>query len=259
MNTAQTINYTTRQPLRPLLRTLLVLGLLFPTASARASLEVDGRLEISGTVTTDCVHVNTNGCIIIEAGGTLILTDQGCISIVDGCIILEGSGSELRFTTHSHTVDGSGVIKGEHDSALISIASGITVTCSLNTVGITGHLEIVGDGSFVNEGKVYANSAGGTLEISVASVADTDNGGTVSGINFRWGVNASGGKLLFSNCDETSLVGDFYVHDGTLQVGEDPGGGGDDIDVCTTGDILFNGGSITAGVDDSLRFSGTCP
>ncbi len=257
MNIAQTINCTTRQPLGPLLCTLPILGLLSPTAAMGVcEWYVDGTERVSGTVTKDCVDVD--GCIIIEAGGTLILTgDPESTSTVDGCIILEGAGSELRFTTNNHTVTGSGVIDGQDGSALISIASGITLTSSLNTVGITGHLEIAGSGSFANQGKVYADCASGTLKISAAGVDDSDNGGTVSSTNFRWGVNASGAKLLFG-VEPDALKGDFYVHNGTLQAGEDPDGG-DDIDVCTTGNILFDGGRIAAGVDDSFRFSGTCP
>ncbi len=258
MNVTRTVNCTTRQALGPLLCMLPILGFLFPTASVQAGLEVDGTLEINGTVTTDYVDVDTNGCIIIKSTGTLILTgDPGSTSTVNGCIILEGAGSTLSFTTNNHTVVGSGVIDGQDASAVISIAAGITVTSSLNTVGITGHLEITGSGSFVNQGKVYADTASGTLTISVAGVDDTDNGGTVSSTNFRWGVNASGAVLLFS-VEPAAMEGDFYVHNGTLQVGVDPEGG-DDIDVCTTGDTLFDGGSITALVDDSFKCSGSCP
>ncbi len=258
MNVARRINCTTRQAIGPLLCMLPILGLLSPAATVQACLDVDGTLEIDGTLTTDCVDVDTNGCIIIKAGGTLTLTgDPGSTSTVNGCIILEGSGSVLSFTTNSHTVVGSGVIYGQYNSAVISIASGITLTSSTTIQGALEIKDATTSGSFVNQGKVYANRASGNLTISVDSVTDSDNGGTVSDTNFRWGVNASGAKLLFK-VDATGLLGDFFVRQSSLEVGVDPEGG-DDIDVCSTGDTFFDGGSITALVDDSFKCSGTCP
>ncbi len=252
MNISWTNNCTTRQPFGPLLCMLPVLGLLFPATSVQACLIVYGTVRLSGTLTTECVEVY--GRIIIENGGTLILTGgPGSGSIVDGSIILEDASAELRFT-NNHTVSGSGAIEGQDSGAKITIAASRTLTSETN---ITGHLEITGSGSFLNQGKVYADCPSGTLKISAASVDDSDNGGTVSSTNFRWGVNADEAKLLFS-VEPSALEGDFYVHNGTLQAGLDSEGG-DDIDVCTTGNILFDGGGITTGVDDSFRFSGICP
>ncbi len=261
MKIARTISCMARQPLGPLLCMLPVQGFLCPTAAMGAcSSYVNGTLRISGTVTTDCVDVDTNGTIIIEDTGTLILTgDPESDSTLTGCIVLEEGGAVLRITTNSGTIGGSGAIDGYDGSAGIEIGDSVALTSSTT---IRGHLEIrnvdAESGSFVNQGRVYANSPSGNLAISVDSVTDSDNGGTVSSTNFRWGVNASQAKLLFIENDATGLVGDFFVREGTLQVGEDPEGG-DDIDVCSTGDILFDGGSIVTGDDDSFKCSGSCP
>ncbi len=177
----------------------------------------------------------------------------------DGFINLQASGSELAFISNDHAVSESGAIVGQSASAFISIASGIKLTSSTTIQGALEIKDATTSGSFENQGKVYANSASGTLKISVDSVTDTDNGGTVSDTNFRWGVNASQAKLLFVENDVTGLLGDFFVRQGSLEVGEDPEEGGDDIDVCSTGDTYFDGGNIVTGLADSFKCSGSCP
>ncbi len=211
---------------------------------------------------TYVLTITGSGGLEIESYGVLEFDGSGGVTLsgggehtVDGVIELKDTGADLTISASNAILRGSGEISGQHASAVISIGNGIELTSNLETIGITGYLEITGDGTFANQGRVYANSAGNTLKISVATVEDSDNGGTVSGTNFRWGVNTSGGKLLFST-DATGLYGDFYVHAGTLQVGEDPGGT-EEIDVSSAGNILFDGGTITVGVDDSFTCTGT--
>jgi hypothetical protein len=217
---------------------------------------VDSASDICGFV-----DIQGEGVVTIKADAKLTLDGDGTARTStiaeDARLYLEGSSSEMAVVDDSHTVSGAGAIVGQHDSALISVAASTTLTSQMD---VTGHLEIAGSGSFSNQGKVYANVASGTLKISVSSVDDTDNGGTVSDSNYRWAVNASNAKLLFAvePDPENGMQGDFYVHAGTVEIGTDPVEG-DDIDVCTTGDLLHDGGSITAKIDDSFKCSGTCP
>ncbi len=198
-----------------------------------------------GTVTADCIQVETGGTLEILASSTLILTgpDRSC---VDGEVLLKGSGSILRFTTNHHTVSCSGKIKGESDTAEIVIDN-VTLT---GDVKITGRLRITGAGDFTNEGSVTADRTNGTLDVQVTgTIAD--------GSGASWEVAAAGAMLRFVE-EPASLQGDFTVSDGTLRAGDDVAPG-DDIDVVTTGNLTHTGGKIIAGVDDSFTFNGTRP
>ncbi len=243
------------------------------TVSLGANDEAVKILNVAGTLNT-----SSNTLTISQTGCDLNVTGTGVLNIDDlGTVLITGGGtghsidenariyllyddSVLRITTNSATIGGSGAIYGYDGAAGVEIGNSVALTSSTN---IQGHLEIRDvdqeSGSFVNQGKVYANRASGSLTISVTSVTDTDNGGTVSDTNFRWGVNETSAKLLFK-VDATALVGDFFVREGSLEVGEDPEGSSDDIDVCSAaGNILFDGGSIVTGDDDSFKCSGSCP
>lgn len=190
----------------PLLAVLPLLGLL--SAPVQACITVSGTLRISGTLTTNCVVVNTNGTIIIENGGTLVLTGTwGDVSTVnsDGSIVLAGATSQLRFTTNNHTVCGSGCIRGLHEEGGIYIPEGVTLT---NTTTISGALRIHGPGNFVNQGIVDANS-NGVLRIAVTGTLDDTAGD-------RWMATAANSILSFESALGTistdgKLSGNFII------------------------------------------------
>ncbi len=207
-------------------------------------------VTINQNATYNCMDVA--GTLRIAAGVTLTLDGDPCsTSTVDGAVILEGAGSQLAFIDNNHTVQGSGWIDGQHDAAKITIAGGETLT---NQVTIRGNMTIEGDGNFTNQGKVLANNAG-TLEIKVGgTIADSANTGSVSSSNYRWAVDTSGAKLLFSE-SATGLLGHFYECAGTLEVNKASAS----IDACTTGDLLMTGGKIVAGINDSFSAGGSCP
>ena len=81
--------------------------------------------------------------LIIEGA----LTPNECrMSRVDGCVLTADQAATLSLST-SHGLAGAGGIRGSQDTAQITIASGCGLTSHLNTIGITGALEIAGEGT----------------------------------------------------------------------------------------------------------------
>lgn len=210
------------------------------------------KLTVSGAVDADDE-------IIIEGTGTLDIDACGCSDIASGVrISLESNNSTLEFSA-SHFVQGSGAIDGLADGAKIRIDSGVTL---VSEVDITGNLKITGAGNFINAGRVQADNAG-TLEIDVTGhVDDLANNGAVTdqagGANYRWAVVDSASANLLFDAEPGALAGHFFVELGDLRAGDDAGGG-DDVDVLTTGDLLMVSGDIITGAADSFCFSRGCP
>ena len=215
--------------------------------SCDISVESGSTEVISSSRTVDCIDVPGGGTLKINGNVTLTLTGPGP-SCVDGTVILKAGASVLAFTTNDHTVTGSGKIEGLSDNAGIDIVSGVTLT---SDVKITGRMQITGAGNFTTEGRVTTGPGGGTLDIRVTGTIDDEVGAS-------WVVEGVGAVLRFRT-EPASLQGDFTVTDGELRAGIDPDPVGDDIDVCTTGNLTHTGGKIVALVNDSFKFGGTCP
>lgn len=203
-------------------------------------------MNINGSLTANCVSIETGGKLVLEGNAKLTLTGPESTT-VDGTVILEGSASTLSFTSNDHKVTGSGKIKGKSDLAEIQIASGVTLT---SDVKITGHLRIIGAGGFINDGCVTADAPNGTLDIRVTGTINDRFGAC-------WRVTETNAMLRFLE-EPACLKGDFTVSDGALRAGDDVAPG-DDIDVTTEGGLTHTGGKIIAGVNDSFAFNATCP
>jgi hypothetical protein len=202
--------------------------------------------NVAANAVADTIEVQTSATLNIQA--SMVLTLDGSAnstSYVEGTgrIYLQGSGSELSFTTNDHTisyVSSAGEIVGQHDSALITLDTNSQVLTS--EIPISGALAITESGTpsdtrFVNSSTVSANLASGTLELSVDYLDD--------GMCYApgdWEVSASSAVLKFT-ADSTFLSGDFTVSSGTLDI---------DTDVWTSGSLSFTGGTID--VADGVSF-----
>lgn len=151
--------------------------------------------------------INQSGVLTVTGANTLTLT--GSSHTLDGDLVLQGSGSIVKFTA-SATVAGRGSIKGQNNGAEIRIATDKVLT---NTTSIVGMLTIVGEtgpgnaGKLDNRGLVHAND-NGTLELGSNLLLD-DTGSAV-----RWKASTNGGGILLFRNEHTGgskLDGDFAV------------------------------------------------
>lgn len=176
------------------------------TDALATTLDVDVALTINTTkllTVNGAMDVDAN--ITVNGTGVLEITGAGTSDIATNLTLtLSNSGSTLRIVA-THTIGGAGAIVGAHDDALIVI-NGVTFTSTMDTVGITGALDIVdgaSNGTFDNRGIVNAN-ASGTLLLSVSTVQSSAG-------NTRWQATASGGKLDFSAGAYTNMLGGFQI------------------------------------------------
>ena len=155
----------------------------------------------------ELLDVSGAGGVTLSGGGT---------HTVNGRIDLVAANSDLTISGSDATISGIGEVDGQNDGALISIASGKKLTSALNTAGtgITGALQITGDGSFTNNGIVNANDGS-------AASRDTlliDVGGTLADGNNanRWRVAADAAVLQFASTIGTlsELDGNFVMTSG---------------------------------------------
>ncbi len=205
-----------------------------------------------------CGWVTIQGTGVVEVLASSKLTFDGNNTVrtssiaASAWLYLRGSGSVLAIIDDSHTFNGSGSIDGQHDGAKITVTDGETLT---NQVMISGNMTIEGDGNFTNQGKVLANNGGNkTLEIKVGgTILDSANTGAVSSTNYRWAVNTSGARLLFSE-SATGLLGHFYAGAGTLEVNKASAA----ISVCTEGELLILIARIIAALLDCFCAGGAC-
>lgn len=206
---------------------------------------------ITGSVTADCIQVETTGKLRIEGAGKLTLIGPG-MSKVDGKVLMTSDPEhhpELAFAANDHEVTGNGKITGFDDSVQITIASGVKLTSG---VKITGNLQISGAGDFTNEGCVTTGPDAGKIDILVTGTIDDEVGAC-------WEVKWVDTVLRFRE-EPACLKGDFKITSGELRAGVDQDPLGDDIDVITTGNLQQTGGKIIAGVNDSFKFGAAiCP
>lgn len=195
---------------------------------------VSGTLTISGTVTMKCVNVTPGATLIITNTGTLRLSGNAT-STIDGEIRLSGTLA-IR---NNHTLTGSGVIDGQLADARITVISGKTVT---NKMLIAGQLKIAAGGA------TFTNHSDGIVQADVNGTLEVVDG-TIEGAG-AWKVSTDPNAVLKFSVAVTNLSGAFTVKSGTLNI---------DADVCTTGDLTFDGGTIDVAAGKSFKAGGSCP
>lgn len=229
----------------------------FPVMTGTYTVTMDGAAsgddDLIGYARTLDVHVNAT--ITILAGHRLEVSNAAdLVSNIDGDIVLAGSGSTLRFM-YDHYVQaktddtGTGQIIGEHNSAIIDDdpENARTLTIRERPSGdgdemiIRGALTI--QVSLVNDSRVLAND--GTAEGTRDRL--TLDSGTFTGSG-TYEVNTPNAFLEFdaAGVTATGLATDFAVSNGTLDI---------DVNVTTTGELTFTGGTITVEAGDTFRAS----
>jgi len=163
-------------------------------------------VDITNAV-ADTLSVASTGVLNIQSGKKLALDDDDGTNntTITGTVNLQGSTSELAFTSNDQTIGGAGKISGADNAAKISIASGVTLT---NESTIEGKLEIGGAGQFQNFGTVRINTTG-TLLIDCESIEDDDTA--------LWEISGSTAAILRINVnseDVPILDGDWSIADG---------------------------------------------
>jgi len=148
----------------------------------------------------------------VSDAGTVTLSGGGTSHTVDGTLDLDVASSTLSIT-ESATIDGSGEIRGQNNSAVISVASGKTLRLHSST-SIKGHLEISGSGNFTNEGTVEANGIGSDGSPDILRIAVT--GTLEDAAGDRWKASAAYSVLSFDSAlttisTEGRLSGNFVI------------------------------------------------
>jgi hypothetical protein len=196
----------------PWVTAVIVALALLPAAAPACGLSVGSgaTVTLSGTLTVDCVDVAKGGTIVLQSGGTLVLTGAkgNDTSTVNGCIVLEECDSVLRITS-DHTFTGDGCIRGECNTALVTGMNLYTLTIRAPFM-ICGALTMAVD--FVNNGTVRADEASsGTCDTLLI------DSGTITG-NGSFEVVTAGAWLEFdaTGVDATGLYTYFTLDGGTL-------------------------------------------
>jgi hypothetical protein len=183
-------------------------------------------VTLNGNFTADCIKVEGT----LNIGGRLTLVGGGTSTVDgDGIVNLTGPTSELAFTRLPHIVQGLGQIVGKHDDAKIMVASGLTL---ISAITIGGALQIQGDGSFVNNGRVCANSSG-VLLVSAASVQSSAGNG-------RWQSTVCGAKLALAASSYANMHGGFKLIDGVIEINSP---------LTTSGRLEMSGGLLNVNAD----------
>jgi len=175
-----------------------------PTAGDRAIVPSNKTCTVEIT-TAVADRIEVYGTLNVATGKKLTLDGDDGESIVEGTVNLHGSASEIAITGTSHTLEEGatrGTIVGGHEDARISIALNLILTSELL---IEGQLQIMGNGKFLSNGQVHANTAG-AIQITTKLVDD--------GPTALWKVsNSSSAVLRFEITDTIIPVmdGDFEV------------------------------------------------
>ena len=200
--------------------------------------------------TVECVEI-ARGCFLDLDRYTLTLGGNAATtSTIDGTLVLSQPESKLRIKSNDHTVTGNGNIIGEHNSATIDdhpvfpgdliIASGFTVRGALKV-----ELDVVNNGTILADD---ATTQGSRDTLTLNSGAYTGSG--VFEVN-RWlGTNTAYLEFDATGVTATGMAADFSVSNGTLDIG---------VNVCTTGDLSFTGGTINVAAGKTFKAGGTCP
>jgi phage baseplate assembly protein gpV len=185
--------------------------------------------------------IDPNSVLVIEPEGRVYL-NNGTDHQVAGYIWLLPEailhfGGDARISPYN-SIDG--VIEGwDDETSWITVASGKTL---VNNIQIMGSLQIqAGGATFINDGIVEANheSGGGGRGITCFSGAFEGNDDAYG----TYRVSDSFSTLQFAANTATGLESDFEVTAGKLEI---------DIDVWTSGDLTFTGGTIK--VADGVSF-----
>lgn len=265
----------------------IVCGARVVTLTAAATVDSlyidDGEVDTGACVLT----ITDSGGLTIDADELLDVSGSGGVTLsgggthtVNGTIELDTTNSDLTITGDNVTVDGTGEIDGQNDGALISI-NGVTLTNGMDTIGITGALQIVdgaSNGSFTNNGIVDANdgteASRDTLLIDVGGALDDS---TTSAD--RWIVSANGAILEFASTigtfgpldghfvmttgDSSSEIriyhsvvtdGQLQMSVGTLDINPDDPGGSDSVTMGDDVNYYMNvtGGQIEVAADETF-------
>ncbi len=219
---------------------------VFITAAKVVTVTGSGGLDIDPAATEQ----DAPGLLRVSASGGEVKLSGGGSHPIDGEIRVEVGNARLHIITSDATLSSSaspsGLVNGQNDAAEIKIDN-VTLTSAIEMHGRMRFVDGASAGSFINQGKVIANAANGTLDYQITGTIDDTSG---SG---RWQVTASGAFLRFLE-EPAAMEGSFTVSNGMLQAGDDVAPG-DDIDVVTAGDLSHTGGKIKALVGDSFTFN----
>jgi hypothetical protein len=187
----------------------------------------------------DGFQVEGTGLLNIQAGKLLEIDSNSTIVPSSG-VILEGAASELKISA-TLTISGDGSLEGKSNTALITIADGLTFTSETTIKGQLQIVQVAGGGTtrFINatNGLVHANVAG-TIDLNVDALDDGTNRSPGN-----WQVSNASAFLKFSTAG-TLLSGNFTVSAGILDINEN---------VTTTGDLDFTGGKIDVESGDTFQ------
>lgn len=227
-------------------------ALTVATASGTRTLGIDGAGSQNGKVTIEAVgkmYIGSSGKVNFDG------TDFLVRHTIDGDITLSTSSSKLAFTD-SVTINGSGSIIGQHNTAKLLINGGKTL---INMITVSGNMTVLtavgtgggADGIFLNgsTGTVLAN-AGGILLLDGSLTLDDDNNGGA-----KWQAKgdpnavlqfATGLTFVDSNPE---LAGNFLVDDeAKLDI---------DLTVVTSGTMTHTNGTVDTTADTGIFFKAT--
>ncbi len=200
------------------------------TSNANTLTVSSGAVTLNGTL-----NVSSSGVVDVATGTTLTY-NSGASLTIDGELRMSTSSSVLKFAA-DYPSSGSGMIRGQDDSAKIQIAADKTLTSGLT---VEGRMEIEGlapggaetnYGAFVNNGTVKANAAGVFRLVTNLRI--------VSGSG-AWELGSStstDNPILRFDTQATGLTGTFLINDqgSLLDINQN---------VTTNVDITYNNGGI---------------
>lgn len=199
-----------------------------------ATVDTSDDTAIAGYLTIQ-QDTGTGGIVEIAAGKKLTLDGDDTArtsTIAAGAFLyLRGNDSFLEIKDDNHTFSGSGRIVGQHNNAEVNRASTETLTVDTNMT-MSGAMQM--KLSVVNNGKIIADdsrTSQDTLELFSGTFTGSGEYRAVQ----SFGTSDATMKFA-SGITATGLTGDFTLSvNSVMDVDED---------VCTTGDLTFDGGKI---------------
>jgi hypothetical protein len=221
-----------------------------------------GNIIIDGTFIIPAV-------VVLTIDGVADDCDRG-IQEIEGNVVLQGSGSVLRFIDGNQIVQGGGAITGQHNDAKIEIESGLKLT---NKMLIEGHMKIdragsSGTATFENyrtlstpQGIVRANGQFGSngspkiLEFTPNLVLDDTDNGSYDPSYEAGGPQCSacstcscGYARLSFRRSAASLEGDFVINNCADMLFFE--------DVTTSGSVTHTAGTVWVDSGNTFTFTG---
>ncbi len=243
----------------------------------------DDTVTLSGTETCDSLTIQQNGEVDtgansltisdsagldIDSGGLLDVSGSGGVTLtgggvhpIDGTIELDVANSDLTISTVNATLSGDGEVDGQNNGALISITAGETFTNALDTIGITGALQITGAAFFLNQGIVEANDSTTNRDTLLVAVSGASSTAPLDDNSSGQWKASNGGHLEFSNAldDQDArlqLQGDFFISGSgsEIQFDEQPNysGAASYPFFLTTGHLEMSDGTLDVDEDVSM-------